>query len=260
MLKVTFWSSSREKGGVTSNMLAVAMVISQYFHMKVGIRSFHISNRMVDYYISDIDHRVAVVASDTESYSRDFPQYMHYLLKYDDRFYTKRNEKRRIGMKKETAVNLYRPPEVFEEEIFQGDGEELMLLDLSGKKSPECYRVMDEADINVIMLTPNMDEIKAHFSAYPAGKKNIYVINGYTERCEYSPKIMRTILHDEFGVKRGRMFFIPYYEKLRRACHLGEVDKLLESEIKARKMSLYFRSVKEVGKKLLICKARQTQQ
>ncbi len=256
-MKVSFWSPYREHSGVTSNILAIAYAINLYFHVRVGVRSNHISNKMMDYYVAEIDHRVSMVASDAESYSRDYPQYMHYLLNYDEKIMAGFPVKRQLGGRKNQGVSMYRPPEPFEESLFPEGDEEIFFLDLKGNNNIENIKAMDEADINVIILPPNLDEIKMFFSVYsPVSKKAIYVINGYKDKSDFSPREIRLAMSTQFGIRKGKIMFIPYYEKLHRACQLGEVDKLMEVEVKARKHSLYFKCVKEIGKKLLIYKAR----
>ncbi len=257
MLKVSFWSPFREKG-VTTNMIAIAMATNQYFKTNIGLRSNHISKKMLDYYISQVDHRIDIVASETESFSRDAPQYLHYLLWYDDRFHTKADEKRILISRKDSAIYIYRPPEPYDRKVFPTGDEELMFLDLSGRNNSDSYKAMREADFNVIFLPVDMEEIKEFFKEKTGDdKKNIYVINGYSSRCEVTPKNIRNFLIREYGIKRDKIMFIPYYERLKRFCHLGELDLMLLDEGRQRKSSLYYKCVKEIGKALLMCKVRE---
>ncbi len=256
-INIVGWSPFRKAGGVTGHVLAMSEMAAAYFGKRVDVRADHFGPRPIENYIWNF-RRTLPISEREDFYSGpDYPDYLKCILQYET---TCLRRLKQDHIPQRFAVNVHeayafsanmkllKPVTYAWESVFDGGSGEVCFVDSSGKNSPYSFKTLHEADLILVFLPGNSVEIRKFFHLYSYHiNKSFFIINNFSECDGFIFDIM-----EEFKVPEERVAGIPYSPELARACLEHTVDDLICREIGQRTHTEYFRSIKEITKRVLI--------
>lgn len=247
-MEFIFWSAIRYGGGVTTNLLAIAIVCSSYYGVKVGLRSNHFSNRMIERYYS-VTSEIGRIADKGEFFSgQNSPDYLRYLYRYRERF-DKKIFRGQQNTYKNAGLTLYSPPELNENPFPANTEDELFFLDASGENSLSTYKALESADIMVIFLPCDLEAALNCVEKYPSYIDKAYFIVNKGSRKTGFP--MAEFLR-KTGILPEKIMVIPYCEALMSACARGDVDIMIKRLAEDPEQAEYVRRIKYIARKFIM--------
>ena len=223
-MKVAFWNAVSLSDNVTNHVAAIGTILSLEFKCEVVLGSNFISNRMLqDCFYSKI--KEAGVAHAPYRLLYESPEYNTALWQM------KKNRQGNILEIPMDGITIIFPPDVTENSMFYFEVpcSAIYLLDMAEENSIAFQRALEEAELVIVFLPPQITEIQKFFIRFSSLiPKAIFVIEDISK----DKKEIYDFLASKYGISTENIGSISHSNEYVDACEEGRLSDFINQRRK----------------------------
>ena len=232
-MKIAFWSSVRKAGGVTCNLAAISIAMTQLYDCNVIVCSDHISSDSLEKCLLQQGKKRS------EEYYYCYGDSEYFGRLWENR---KQNKGDVLGYPME-KMTLIRQPDASDKKMFyyKVRKKDIYMMDVSSKSNIASRCALEEADLVVVCLPQERFEIQKFFERYSSLKsKSVFLLGGFKKNGDVFPKYLRNI----YGIDIENIVKIPYSASYAQAYEEGTLKYFLKENLKCptKNPNYYFMS------------------
>ncbi|MDD6036479.1 MAG: hypothetical protein PUC30_09865 [Lachnospiraceae bacterium] len=232
-MKIAFWSNVRHQSGVTSSVAVISILWAELYAEEIAVTSNHICNGSLVKRLHGGSEQEEKAARRAYCYTLGEPEYFRMLY----------------GGKTKTALWLndslyYFPMEGEGGELFYDTGlkgiekqmgdREYLIIDTACGCGSSSQRILQEAEITVVLLPPEREGVDAFFkSETPLRENSFFILGNYRSVPPYCP----SNLAQKYKVPRERIGQIPYNYGFEQAMREGSTIAFIAGNLNCSKRS-----------------------
>jgi hypothetical protein len=217
-MNIAFWSNVRHQSGVTAGVALMSVLWVELFVEEIAITSNHICNHSLIKRLYGGVEQEEKAARKTYSYVLGEPEYFRMLY----------------GGKMQTTLWLnenlrFIPMESRETELFSIEGleeitkrmsaKEYLLIDTACGYGLSSQKILEEADVTVVMFPPCRECIDAFFQSKSfLCKDSFFIVGNYLKEESF----LTTYLTRRYGIPEAQIGVIPYNPGFAQAMKEGD--------------------------------------
>lgn len=238
-MNIAFWSNVRHQSGVTACVAAISILWAEIYAEGVVITSNHVCNASLIKRLHGGSEREERKQKRGYCYSIGEPEYFRILY----------------SAKRETMLWLddnlrYVPMEAEEVELFRGGslrkveqqlGErEYLLIDTACGCGSSSQRVLEEAELTVVLLPTQKEEVDAFFqSGTPLQENSFFILGNY----QSTPPCCPSYITKKYKIPKERIGLLPYNAEFEQAMRDGSTIAFFAANLKCTKKSKSYRFI-----------------
>lgn len=253
-MKIAFWSNGNGKSGVTSNMIAVALMTAVQYQFKIVMLQSGFNLNSLDYAFADY---AQIQAIRENSFCHPIKGIDYFLKKYRQNAL---NEDAVInqGMERLLEKAYYIPAtehasrEVFEDSMVKSIKEildrihkaaDIIFVDAGSGMGELSKKILEAADLIVVNTVQETNELEKFFFRYQEYiKKSVYLISFYHCNSNCNLKKIQKI----FRIEKRQIAAVPYNVMFYDAVSKGKAVKYLADHYQCREFDQNFYFMKEI--------------
>lgn len=228
-MKVAFWSGVRKAGGVTCNLAAISIAMALLYDCNIILGSDHISSDSLETCMLQ------------QKKDRTKPYYYCYgETEYFGRLWESRKDLNGdiIGIPMQ-GITLIRQPDATDKNMFYYKAlkKDIYMMDVSGKSNIASRCALEEADLVVVCLPQDTQEIHKFFDRYSSLRsKSLFLLSSFKRNGEVFPKYLINI----YGIEKRNILQLPYCTAYAQAYEESNLEVFLKENLKCPTKNPHF--------------------
>ncbi len=217
-MNIAFWSTVRHQSGVTAGVALISVLWVELFVEEIAVTSNHIcSHSLVKRLYGGIEQEEKA-ARKTYTYVLGEPEYFRMLYSGKVQTTLWLNENLRFIPMESQEAELFRI-EGLEEINKRMSGKEHLLIDTACGYGLSSQKILEEADVTVVMFPPCREYIDTFFqSGTSLCKDSFFILGNYLKEESH----LTTYLTRRYSIPGERIGVIPYNSGFAQAMKAGD--------------------------------------
>lgn len=238
-MNIAFWSNVKQQSGVTSSVALVSVLWIELFAEKVAVTANHICNYGLEKRLYDGTRFEEATAKKAYSYCIGEPEYFRIIYSNDIKRQGLLSNKLCFFPMEKVEGRLFETDVLFEmdSEVFDA---EYVLIDTACGYGRCSQKILEKADIKVILLPPNRECIDSFFEIAMDICENSFFIIG---RDLALPSCRPSYLTKKHKIPKERVGVIPYDRGYEQAMKDGSVISYVMRNMNCSKRNSAYRFI-----------------